>query len=151
MNRIMIKSDLLEKIYDESMEEEVLSIKGFEGWSFFLDEDDCEFDLNHGAEVDYALYLSTPDGVEYTGRGGYKTEMTGLRFDNDVLFTEISKTVPIKNNKVRFDVNLSIDFTLDESFKDKEINKVHLEKIFNKYLKLNLKDVKITGINYSFD
>ena len=150
MNTINIKSELLEKMYDEFMEEEVLSIKGFEGWNFYLDEDDCEFDLNHGAKVDYALYLYTPDGVEYSGRGGYKTEITGLRFDNDVKFTEVSKTLPVKNNKVRFDINLSVDFTLDESFKDKEINKEYLEKIFNSYLKDNLKDVKVIGINYEF-
>jgi hypothetical protein len=148
--KIKVTSEQLEEMYEQSQEKEYLSVKGFEGWSFYLDEEDCEYDREHGAQVDFLMTLTSPDGDEYQGREGYENECVSMCFNHDVHFEEVSKTIPIKNKKIRFSVNMTLDFTLDESVEDTEINKTAVEAMFNAYLQHNLKEVKVFRSNYEF-
>jgi len=148
--KIKVTSEQLEEMYEQSQEKEYLSVKGFEGWSFYLDEEDCEYDREHGAQVDFLMTLTSPDDTEYVAREGYENECVSMCFNHDVHFEEVSKTIPIKNKKIRFSVNLSLDFTLDESVEDTEINKTAVESMFNAYLQHNLKEVKVFRSNYEF-
>jgi hypothetical protein len=148
--KIKVTSEQLEEMYEQSQEKEYLSVKGFEGWSFFLDEDDFEYDREHGAQVEFLMTLTSPDDTEYVARAGYENEGVSMCFNYDVYFEEVSKTIPIKNKKIRFSVNMTVDFTLDESVEDTEINKTAVEAMFNAYLQHNLKEVKVFRSNYEF-
>jgi len=148
--KIKVTSEQLEEMYEQSQEKEYLSVKGFEGWSFFLDDDDCEYDREHGAQVEFLMTLTSPDDTEYVARAGYENEGVSMCFNYDVHFEEVSKTIPIKNKKIRFSVNLSLEFTLDESVEDTEINKTAVEAMFKTYLQHNLKEVKVIRSNYEF-
>jgi len=150
VRKIKVTSEQLEEMYNQSQEEEYLSVEGFKGWSFYLDKGDCEYDREHGAQVDFLITLISPDGDKYQGREGYENGCVSMTFYNDVIFEEISKTIPIKNNKINFSVNMNLNFTLDENIEDTEITKILVEKMFNKYLQDNLKNVKVNWTTYVF-
>ena len=147
---IRVTEEQLEEMYEQSQEKEYLSVKGFEGWSFFLDEDDCEYDREHGAQVEFLMTLTSPDDTEYVARAGYQNEGVSMCFNYDVNFEEVSKTIPIINNKIRFSVNMTVELTLEEGNEDTEISKKSVESMFNNYLKHNLKDVNVNWATYTF-
>lgn len=154
--KIKVTSEQLDHLYEESMDEDngnfdgTSSLPGFEGWTFYLDDDDCSFDMEHGGKTDFLITLSSPDDDEYIGRAGFYNDGVSMYFGYDTIFTEVSKTIPIKNKKIRFSVNMTVDFTLDESVEDTEINKTAVEAMFNAYLQHNLKEVKVIRSNYEF-
>lgn len=60
----------------------------YKGWYIFADTDDGDFDSEKGAMTEFKLELyDNEDKLMGTGRGGYYTGITGMRFNYPVTFT----------------------------------------------------------------
>ena len=60
-------------------------VKGFEGWSGEVIENEGDYDGEHGAMIDFPMFLYSPDDKTYESCGGYYNEVAGYSFNDDEL------------------------------------------------------------------
>ena len=93
ITKITLQPETIEKLRERFDDESLPEIKGFEGWVLEANTERGDYDPEKGAMYNYLLTLISPEGNQYTGRGGYYTGPTGELYNYAIEF------IPKKTNQ----------------------------------------------------
>lgn len=125
----------------------------FPNWYFSSNKNEGEYDSEHGAMVDYPLYMFNDEtGESYESVGGYYNEGAGECYDytnTPFTFVEVREVTPLKGKKGKkyFEATLSVKIFTEDN-KDNEISWEEAEKIAKS---LSCEKFEVKDVNFGED